>query len=644
MVIHVLVVFAVIYRKTYRGKTNSLFLMLNVLAFVVALFDVINGAIKTPIPTSMAAVYVSYFFSSFYFVARNALTAIYFVFLVRYFRLSRLLRKPLFLALFYLPFFAALALMITNLFTGIIFTVDMTNGYQRHDAIMILYVLAFIYLIAGIVLLLFVRKTVSLSKWLSLLGLYALTILAIVLQYLDGTLMIELLVNAISFLIVTFTVLRPEELTEPNTGLASYRAFQLELTKALSSKEKDHIVFIRFANSNNLRSYFGKEIYIRFLKSIAFSIEKYCREKRINVDVYVKPVDTLIFLVRGDNVDPKAIFDVLLSSKEIFFPEIKTSFGSMDIFGCSLEVPNDCKDEKTILHLGDSFEYFMDGKSNFVLGTEILANKTFKIESNLGEIFRRAIENNRLSMVYQPIYDLKAKRFRSAEALVRLNDEEFGLISPSLFIPAAERQNLLKPISDFVLNEVYRFVGSAEFEELGLDYIEVNLSVLQCLDPGLVSQIKELEKKYRIDPKHINFEITESVYAQDSSIFDKNLISLCKEGYEISLDDYGTGYSNIHRLLSLPLSIIKIDKSMVDAAFTKEGSIVIANSIKMMKDVDKYVVVEGVESKEQVDIVESEGADFIQGFYFSKPLSEDDFVEFLAVKRVDYANRTALFA
>ena len=184
-------------------------------------------------------------------------------------------------------------------------------------------------------------------------------------------------------------------------------------------------------------------------------------------------------------------------------------------------------------------------------------------------------------------------------------------------------------------------MGSAEFEELGLDYIEVNLSVLQCLDPGLVSQIKELEKKYRVDPKHINFEITESVYAQDSSIFDKNLISLCKEGYEISLDDYGTGYSNIHRLLSLPLSIIKIDKSMVDAAFTKEGSIVIANSIKMMKDVDKYVVVEGVESKEQVDIVENEGADFIQGFYFSKPLSEDDFVEFLAVKRVDYANRTA---
>ena len=641
MVIHALVVFAVIYRKTYRGKVNFLFLMLNVLAFVIALFDVINGAIKTPLPTSMAAVYVSTFFSSFYFVGRNALTAIYFVFLVRYFRLSRLLRKPLFLALFYLPFFAALALVITNLFTGIIFTVDMENGYQRHDAIMILYVLAFIYLIAGIVLLLFVRKTVSLSKWLSLLGLYALTILAIVLQYLDGTLMIELLVNAISFLIVTFTVLRPEELTEPNTGLASYRAFQLELTKALSSKERDHIVFIRFANSNNLRSYFGKDIYIRFLKSIVFSIEKYCKEKRINVDVYVKPVDTLIFLVRGENLDPKAIFDVLLSSKEIFFPEIKTSFGSMDIFGCSLEVPNDCDDEKTILRLGDSFEYFMDGKSNFALGAEVLANKTFKIESNLGEIFRRAIENNNLSMVYQPIYDLKAKRFRSAEALLRLHDEEFGMISPSLFIPAAERQNLLKPISDFVLNEVYRFVGSAEFKDLGLDYIEVNLSVLQCLDPGLVNQIKELEKKYRVDPRRINFEITESVYAQDSSIFDKNLISLCKEGYEISLDDYGTGYSNIHRLLSLPLSIIKIDKSMVDAAFTKEGSIVIANSIKMMKDVDKYVVVEGVESKEQVDIVESEGADFIQGFYFSKPLSEDDFVKFLAVKRVDYANRTA---
>ena len=632
MIIHVLVIFAVIYRKTYRGKANAIFLGLNVLAFAVALLDVINGMIKTPLPTSELAVGFSLFFSSFYYVARNAIAAIYVIFLIRYFRLSRLLRNIPFLILLALPFLSAVGIVIANPFTGIGFTVDLENGYQRGSLVILFYAFAFVHLVTGIVLLLFVRKTISIDKWLSLIGLYALTIVAIILQAIWSDLMVELLTNAISFLIITFTVLRPEELTDPSTGLPSYRAFQFELTKALSSKEEDRIVFLRIVNANSLRAYLGLKDYLHALTSIALRTLKHSSGKGISVDVFLKGSDTLIFLGNGKNLDPKGIFDFLIASEKDYFPEAKASMQAMDVRGVALEIPSDSHDEAKIIRLGDSFIYFMDPKDSFAEGKSILEDESFMIQTDLGMIFRRALDSHTLSVSYQPIYDLSAKRFRSAEALARLDDEVYGPIPPSLFIPAAERQNLLRPVSDLLLDEAYRFIGSQKFEETGLDYIEVNLSVLQCLDPGLLVQVKQLQEKYKVDPRHINFEITESMYARDSSLFEKNIAALVAEGYAISLDDYGTGYSNINRLLSLPLSIIKIDKTMVDAAKTEEGANVLIHSIKMMKGLEKKVVVEGVETEEQLSIASAGGADFIQGFLFAKALSEEELLSFLQSK------------
>ncbi len=165
----------------------------------------------------------------------------------------------------------------------------------------------------------------------------------------------------------------------------------------------------------------------------------------------------------------------------------------------------------------------------------------------MDSILNRAITRQSFEMYYQPIYSIKEKKFVSAEALIRLNDLEHGFISPAVFIPAAESKGLILPIGDFVLESVYRFISELDFERLGLKYIEVNLSVAQCLQKDLPQKIEQLEKKYQVSPDRINFEITETTYENIGDVIHENLQAITARGYSFSLDDYGTGYSNIQR-------------------------------------------------------------------------------------------------
>ena len=230
-------------------------------------------------------------------------------------------------------------------------------------------------------------------------------------------------------------------------------------------------------------------------------------------------------------------------------------------------------------------------------------------------------------MYYQPIYSVERKRFVSAEALIRLNDEEYGFISPGLFIPAAEKRGVILPIGDFVLEDVHRFI--AENMPESLDYIEINLSVAQCMQEELPEKLAYLGEKYGVAPDRINLEITETTYENMGNVMEFNLDALSGMGYSFSLDDYGTGYSNMHRVSKLPLKIIKLDKTLIDDISTDEGFSIVRNTVKMMRDIDKELVAEGVETKEDLGRLEAVGCDFIQGYYFSKPLPAEDFIKFI---------------
>jgi EAL domain-containing protein (putative c-di-GMP-specific phosphodiesterase class I) len=142
-------------------------------------------------------------------------------------------------------------------------------------------------------------------------------------------------------------------------------------------------------------------------------------------------------------------------------------------------------------------------------------------------------------------------------------------------------------------------------QALGLDYVEINLSVAQCLQQDLPAIVARLQARYGVQPSQVNFEITETMFDNLSEVMDRNLQELVRMGYSFSLDDYGIGYSNIHRLSKLPLEIIKIDKSLVDEMFTEDGQVIIRNTVRMMQDIRKELVIEGVETREEMEALEA---------------------------------------
>jgi EAL domain-containing protein (putative c-di-GMP-specific phosphodiesterase class I) len=276
-----------------------------------------------------------------------------------------------------------------------------------------------------------------------------------------------------------------------------------------------------------------------------------------------------------------------------------------------------------------TFPRFLQQGRNLLSIEQIANNPDIKIRNQSVEIIARALEKNYFEMYYQPIYNVKTGTFTSAEALIRLNDPQFGFVPPETFISEAEHFGYMKPIGQFILENVFSFLGEIQASALGLEYMEINLSVQQCVQKNLLQVFTELEKKYEVDPRYVNLEVTETMSALNPKAMIRNIKALSERGYRFSLDDYGTGFSNIVRVIHLPMDLVKIDKSLIALLDEERCQNIVADTIHMMHRNHMRVVCEGVETEEQAQLLASMDCDFIQGFYYCEPLPKEDFLAFI---------------
>ena len=222
----------------------------------------------------------------------------------------------------------------------------------------------------------------------------------------------------------------------------------------------------------------------------------------------------------------------------------------------------------------------------------------------------------------------------SAEALIRLTDEKLGFVSPEEFIPIAERSGRILKIGEIVFESVCRFLSEGVITQYGIKYIEVNLSVVECMQSSLSEKLFHTMNQYHLDPSQINLEITETATAERIGMLVKNMTELHKNGITFSLDDYGTGYSNISYMMSLPFHIIKIDKSLLWSSMKNEKAMIALESIiSMIRGMNMKILVEGVENEEMVELLKKLECHYLQGFYYSKPVPENEFIAFMSGKR-----------
>lgn len=240
------------------------------------------------------------------------------------------------------------------------------------------------------------------------------------------------------------------------------------------------------------------------------------------------------------------------------------------------------------------------------------------------------MKEDRIEVFYQPIFSTREKRFVSAEALVRMRDREGKMVPPGAFISVAEANGKILPLGEIVFDKVCRLFTKEGLEQYGLHYIEVNLSVVQCGYSGLADDYISIMEKHQIDPGYINLEITESASMAAKKTLLENMRRLMEYGVCFSLDDFGTGQSNLNYIVDMPVNIVKFDREMSQAFFRDEKAKYVMNAaMQMIHGMKLKIVSEGIETEEQYLAMEELDIDYIQGYYFSKPLPEAEFITFL---------------
>ena len=268
------------------------------------------------------------------------------------------------------------------------------------------------------------------------------------------------------------------------------------------------------------------------------------------------------------------------------------------------------------------------GKNNFQYFSQSIG-KLAKDQSRIVQRLRRATEMADFSLVYQPIINTLPQQVLSFEALIRWDDETLGRVPPDLFIPIAEENGLIIPISRWVLNETCLQIR--EWIDAGYSdvLIGINMSGIHLSQPGVIVEMQSCLQRYSLPPASIYIELTETAIIKGKELVIENLNLLRALGIQIALDDFGTGYSSLSYLRNLPIDVLKIDGSFIQDLGDGNNSVILSAIITMAHALGLKVIAEGVELETDLLFLNQQGSDMVQGYLFSQPLTPAAAIAFL---------------
>ncbi len=613
----VFLIFSIISRRQFRGLCNKLYFAIAVATLITTTFDILASLNAFGKDALFA-------FNSLYYFSRSSIPILMFLYATGLVEIyPKLKRKPGLLFSILVPFLVIVVCLIVNIWTKWMF--DYLDGptYQRGPLVVVVYVVAYLYGAASLVVLFVSHKVRNRTQLLAAISAFAILIAASVTQIFIDTLLVEMFATAFGLIILSVFVENPDNLIDDKTQHFGFTAFASDTKDMLLQKKAFSTVFIHATNAATMYNLFTYKEAVEFIRYCSHVLaDRVTKVDRTNV-VYYLGQSTFVY-VFTDKSKSQEILGMVTDYFNSTMTDGQRSF-HFNAKICLAEAPEDIHDLQGLIAFSSSFYEFSDSNSiNIVPFRSPAGNALFEID----KILERAIRDKSFSIYYQPIYSIKEKRFVSAEALLRLNDPEYGMIMPGLMIPYAERHGKMGAIGDIVLEKSFAFLSEHIKDQL--DYLEVNLSSMQLLEIGLIDRIRDLAITYSVRPEQVIFEITESVAIMDNPEVVDNIIRLTKAGFRVAIDDFGTGYSNIARLVHLPFVTLKFDKSMTDLLVEDTHDDFFLDLFRLTHRSGVQVLLEGVETKELVDKTSAMGADYIQGYYFSRALDEGQMLEFLA--------------
>ena len=433
------------------------------------------------------------------------------------------------------------------------------------------------------------------------------------------TIIIIISIISISAYIIYSNIKKKRKLFElayidPITKLGNYYYFCKEGQKLLdiSTNSNNYVIILSIEKFQSFNKHYGHNTGNNLLIEIGNKLNKQNIVCRLSNDVF-----GIITQTTNIKEEAEKIFESL--SKIKVKDETYSVYPIIGIYQCKQnEQILEAIDKATIAH----DEIVGDYNKKYCIFDETMENRILE-EHEIEEIMDEALENEEFEIYYQPKINILEEKIVSAEALVRWN-RNGKMISPGKFIPLFEKNRFILKLDLYIFEKVCKDIKEFNLKNITFS-VNVSKEHFNALD--FIDEYDKIAKKYKINPKNIELEITESA-GIDTNIT-KIMKEIKKRGFNISLDDFGTGYSSLNMLQDMPIDVLKIDKSFIDKIGNSKIDL-IKHIINMANELGIITVAEGVETKEQVKYLKNVGCTIVQGYYYSKPLNKNQFIEYVS--------------
>ena len=412
------------------------------------------------------------------------------------------------------------------------------------------------------------------------------------------------------------------------TGLWDRMTFFADANRKTSEGSRSHIILLQLSQLMQVNRRYGVEVGDRLLRAIA----EYLKTVDAEYAPYRIANSRMVLMgpERSGEQMQKLAEQLQRRFREAWLIEHEGAIQEVMLKAMVICIP--LKEEDTENDILDKMNYsvseFEDKAVDGVLFFTEELNADMLHKRYVMDEVRYAVEHKTFRIYYQPIYDCGEKRFTSAESLIRLSARDGSFLSPGEFIPMAEESGLIDGISWIVLEKVCRFLGG--HPELPIRTVSVNMTGQQILAPSFIRRIEDNLEKYHLDGSRLRIEITERTVMDDFAEVRKVMECLAEKGIHFYLDDFGTGYSNLSSMLELPFEVIKFDQSLIRIMDDdRKGQKTIELLADIMHENDCTIVAEGIETALQVKNAHERRLDRIQGFYYAKPMPEEELIAFL---------------
>ena len=529
--------------------------------------------------------------------------------------------------LYNIPFYISMLLVIFNIFVHKVFYFDENNIYHHGPLCLYLYIEAFGYILFSLFYFIKKRKNFPLYQVITIVSYCIIIFISVLIQFTIPNIRIINLILAIAVLISYMALENPAKYEDKDMKLYNKDAFIIKAKDLFYSKSPFYLMKFNFANLEYFGDFLGDNTYSELTKNISdFFMSIFSK-----YDIYKYNEDTLLIFLSDDLEERNN--EIVEIQKRFNSPfkcgqtELTVSF-TFNVYN----VPHDASNLEELLRLFDNIlvnaiALETDDEKNI----QPIIGNTLK-ETEIIAILDKAIEENGFELYFQPIYNVSKHKFTSAEALVRLKKANYlsGDLEPEIFIPFAEKYGMISQIGRIIFNQFCNFLVKNKPWNYGIEYININLSPIQAIQPQFMQEYLQIMQNYKISPQYVNFEIINSSSPLQNQAILENMKALKKHNINFFLDSYGKSSKNIISIPQFPFYAVKIDRQMIWSLNSDEKSkIILRETISMIKNLGMDVVAEGIESHEQAIELIKMGCNFLQGFYYSDPLPVPDFMQFI---------------